>query len=276
VEHVLSHQACVPGIEKPVSVEEACDAGRMAELLAAQPALGEPASRFYYHALTFGWLCGELVRRVDGRTIGQFFKAEIATPLRLDAWIGLPESEEPRVAYLETDAPIVGAADERPAYDRIGWSIWENPPRFSEHALAANTRIWRAAEVPGSNGVATARSLARLYGDLVGDRHAGLLSPELLADATRCRVEAVDPYLDEPLAFGLGFALQSTLKPFGPAEHAFGHAGVGGSIHGAWPREQVGFSYITSSLSTSDGVDGVERGAALLDALHRSIVKRTN
>jgi CubicO group peptidase (beta-lactamase class C family) len=285
IRHAVSHLAGVPGLETPVSVEEATDDLRMAELVAAQAAIASPGETLCYHALTFGWLCGELVRRVDGQSVGRFFAEEIASPLGLEAWIGLPEREEPRVAVVERAEGFgVGetADDAAPKLvrDDVGWSIWANPPRFADDVLAANLRRWRAAEVPASNGVATARSLARLYGCLArGGEIDGvrLLAPEAVELGRRRLSEGRDPYLDAPLAFGLGYMLQSdgydpAASALGPPADAFGHPGAGGSVHGAWPTLRTGFSYATNLVQNLGSSDA--RGASLLGALHEVVAGR--
>jgi CubicO group peptidase (beta-lactamase class C family) len=276
VRHLVSHQAGLPGLTTPVTFEEATDGIRMAGLLASQPAICPPGARLYYHAMTFGWLCGELIRRVDGRSVGRFFHDEIALPLGLDAWIGLPPEHESRVAVLER-GPGFGTQrrdrDATPERDRVAWSIWGNPPRFSTDDLPANTRHWHAAEIPASNGIATARSLARLYGCLARGGEIGgvrLLSPQAVEPGCTCLARAVEPYLDEPLAFGVGFELQTEATPFGPAALGYGHRGAGGSVHGAWPQLSVGFSYVTNTLRESLGAD--PRSAALLHALHDALI----
>jgi CubicO group peptidase (beta-lactamase class C family) len=277
VRHVVSHQAGLPGLTTPVTFEEATDDVRMAELLAAQPAVWAPGAQLCYHALTFGWLCGELVRRVDGRSVGRFFADEIARPLRLDAWIGLPAEHERRVAVLECEAGFgAQARDERASSqdDPVAWSIWRNPPRFSE-PLPASSRAWRAAEVPASNGIASARSIARLYGCLArGGQLDGvrLLTPESLALGRTCLARGVERYLDKPVAFGIGFELQTEARPFGPAACAYGHSGSGGSVHGAWPELKAGFSYVTSTLRDSRSPDA--RSSRLLEALHEALAAR--
>jgi CubicO group peptidase (beta-lactamase class C family) len=274
VRDVVSHQARLPGLTTPVDVEEATDAARMATLLAAQPPIA-PRSGPVYHAMTFGWLCGELVRRVDGRPVGRLFREEIAAPLGLDAWIGLPERCEPRVARIESGAEFaaeVGAALKRGDSDPIAWSIWSNPPRFAQGELAANLRAWRAAEVPASNGVATARSLATLYGCLArGGEIDGfrLLASPTLAAGRRCLANGFDPYLEADVTFATGFQLQTADLRFGPPADAFGHPGAGGSVHGAWPALRTGFSYAPNLLG-SFGVDD-PRAERLLDALHRVV-----
>jgi CubicO group peptidase (beta-lactamase class C family) len=272
VRDVVSHQAGLPGLTTPVTAEEATDGPRMARLLAGQPALEEPGARLRYHALTFGWLCGELIRRIDGRGVGRFFSEEVAAPLGLSAWIGLPEEHEERVAFLER-GPGFGShartSGGTGADDRVAWSIWENPPRFSVEPLPANSRFWRAGEVPAGNGVASARSVARLYGCLARGGEIDdvrLLSPEIIDLGVTCLARGVEPLLDKPMAYGVGFQLQTDGAPFGPADIAFGHNGAGGSVHGAWPKLRTGFSYVTNTLREFDGID--PRSASLLRALN--------
>lgn len=277
VSDVVSHRAGMPGLLTAVSVEEATDDVRMAALLAAQRPIAAPGSEPMYHAVTFGWLCGELVRRVDGRSVGRFFAEEVAGPLGLEAWIGLPEQHEPRVAVLERGEAFGGEQDGMVVAretDEVAWSIWSNPPRFSEDGLAGNLRAWHAAEVPATNGIATARSLARLYaclacgGELDGVR---LLAPETLERGRRCLARGQDPYLGE-MAFATGFQLQTSELEMGREPDAFGHAGAGGSMHGAWPRLRVGFSYAPNRLASLDSAD--PRARALLDAVHAAVTTR--
>ncbi len=276
VRHLVSHQAGLPGLRTPVSVEEATDDVRMARLLAAQRPIAAPGTQLVYHALTFGWLCGELVRRVDGRSIGRFLREEVAGPLDLEVWIGLPERDEARVAVLERDAGFMDELVRSREADEVAWSIYANPPRFADGELAANVRRWRAAEVPASNGVVSARSLARLYGCLArGGEIDGqrLLSPETIERGRRCLSRGHDPYLDMPVAYATGFAVQTSVMGFGPPADAFGHGGAGGSMHGAWPSERVGFSYAPNLLRGGGPVDA--RAEALLAALYAAVIGLT-
>lgn len=274
VRHVVSHQAALPGLETAISNDEAGGHERIAALLAAQRPLAPPGTRFWYHALTFGWLCGELIRRVDGRTVGRFFAEEIAAPLALDAWIGLPASEEPRVARLER-ADGFGAQTRNDAADGgdpVAWSIWANPPRFGDGGLSANDPAWHAAEIPATNAIGSARAIARLYGCLAC---GGAIDGRRLLDATtieraqRCLVRADEPYLQSPMAFGVGFQLQTEQMLLGPAPDAFGHGGTGGSAHGAWPSLRTGFSYAMNQLREVG--DGDPRSTSLLEALHEAV-----
>lgn len=276
---VLTHQAGLPGLLTPVSIDEATDDVRMARLLAEQLPLHPAGLR--YHALTFGWLCGELVRRVDGRSIGRFLREEIADPLGLEIWIGLPEGEEYRVAAFEQNEHF--AAEQRDfvldrATDELAWSIWSNPPRFAAGGqLAANLPSWHTAEIPATNGIVTARSMARLYGCLaLGGELDGirLVSPATVTEVGRRRVAGLDQALGEELAFGLGFEVQTSAAQLGPPSDAFGHSGAGGSVHGTWPSLGTGFSYTPNMLGGFSTVD--PRAAQLLEALHEAVLGRRN
>lgn len=271
VRHIVSHASAIPGLVTPITLDEAADGQRIAALLAQQAPLAPPATAFWYHAMTFGWLCGELIRRIDGRSVGTFFAQEIAGPLGLDLWIGLPAEVEPRVATLVPAADFGQQkrnADAAGGRDDIAWSIWANPPRFSERPLPANRPSWHAAEIPATNGIASARSLARLYGCLAdGGVVAGipLASAEAIATARRELTSGYDPYLGTTMRFGVGFQCQVEQR-LGPPSDAFGHAGTGGSVHGAWPQLGTGFSYVMNLLRDDEPVDA--RSASLLEALH--------
>jgi CubicO group peptidase (beta-lactamase class C family) len=251
----------------------------MADLLAAQEQESDPRTEVIYHPFTYGWLCGELVRRVDGRSIGRFFAEEVAEPLGLELWIGLPEDQEHRVARLQYgsswgESPT-GRADPFPG-DSLWACIWENPPVLGPPSPALwNTRALHATEMPGANAVGTARSLARLYGTLArGGELDGvrLLSPQTLELAQTQLSDGVDPFSPELLRFGIGFMLQTKDAPLGPAKVAFGHNGAGGSCHGAWPEQRVGFSYAMNEMR--DDLDGDDRVSALLGALHACVAER--
>jgi CubicO group peptidase (beta-lactamase class C family) len=261
VRDVMGHTARLPGLATPVSWQEATDDVRMAQLLAAQRQSDDPRAASAYHAITFGWLAGELVRRVDGRSVGRFFAEEVAQPLELELWIGLPEGQEPRVATLEPapswDATMAAVCDEDPLLR----SVFANPPRFGPGPLPANERAWRAAEVPASNAVGTARSIARLYGCL--DR---LLRPETLALGRVPLNRGPDLLRGCPMSWGVGFALQTPLHDLGPPPDAFGAGGAGGSSHGCWPSQRVGFSYALNLLGIH-----TESRPPVLDALYACV-----
>ncbi len=152
-------------------------------------------------------------------------------------------------------------------------AVWGNPPLFPrERELPWNEPRFHAAEIGGANAIGSARAVARLYGCLArGGQLDGvrLLSPATLALGTRERSRFTEPLTGEPMAYGAGFQLQTERAAFGPPAGAFGHSGAGGSVHGAWPRERVGFSYAMNVLR--DDPDGDPRAHALLHALHAAL-----
>jgi CubicO group peptidase (beta-lactamase class C family) len=271
VRHLLTHTARLPGIRTPVSYKDMRDHRRMAALLAEQPQEPAPTISFCYHPVTFGWLCGELLRRVDGRSMGQFFREEVAQPLGLDLWIGLPPHLESRVAQLVL-GPDNGADPtfhpEQRADDALFQSVWANPPLFTPE-MPLNSPALHVAELPGVGGIGSARSIARLYAHLLhpGEDEPELLSQTTLDMATVPLAGGSDGLLtDRALSFGAGFALPTVDEELGPVPTAFGHGGAGGSRHGAWPDRSIGFSYVMNQLRSGED----PRGGALLTALEKA------
>jgi CubicO group peptidase (beta-lactamase class C family) len=271
VKEVASHQARLPAFRAEVDGRALLDDVSMAAALAGQPQERDPRAAFAYHPLTYGWLCGELIRRVAGVSVGSFVASQIAQPLGLDLWIGLPPSLEPRVSTLSY-APDWGRSlptAEQCEQDELLARLWTNPPLFPPGLLPWNTAPYHQAEIPAANAIGTARSIARLYGALARGGELGgvrLLGPEVLSRGTRPLVSRRDSLRDDICAYGIGFELQTELRRLGPPDDAFGHSGAGGSCHGAWPGERIGFSYAMNQLRDSTLVD--PRSAALLDALH--------
>jgi CubicO group peptidase (beta-lactamase class C family) len=268
VRDAVSHSARLPGITSVrLSWQDATDAARMAEILAAEPQSTDPRAANTYHALTYGWICGELVRRIDGRRIGCFFRDEIAQPLGLELWMGLPRELEPRVARVElspiwNDSPLFTQAEID--QDPLLFAVFGNPVRYDPNSsFPWNERLWHAAEVPAANAIGTARSIASLYGNL-----DNLLSREALELIRRPLSVRKDTLVGSQMSFGVGFQLQTEDLPLGPPLEAFGHGGFGGSRHGRWPEQRVGFSY-AMNLMRQD-IDDV-RAKSLLDALYASL-----
>ena len=259
-----SHAAGLPGIEGDVTLDDLADPAGLAARLAAQAPmieLGHPS----YHAITFGWLCDELVRRVDGRTVGRFVADEIATPLGVDIRIGLDPADPlaMRVSHLRRSDDYQLSAFLSPNPD----------PRLAKVYGAARGAITSmddpvvlALEIPAANGVASARAMASLYGALVSGR---IVSQSSLAIGTALASAGNDPLTGRPLRFGpTGYELAHTPSALGPPDDAFGHTGAGGSSHGAWPSLRTGFSYSTNMLQP-ENADG--RARALLDALQAAV-----
>jgi CubicO group peptidase (beta-lactamase class C family) len=254
---VMSHQAGLNGLSVPMD-----EAGLLAwtpyvEALAAMAPLWEPGSRAVYHALSFGHLAGEILRRVEGRSIGRFVAAEITGRLDADFHIGLAERDDRRVAEMiagpkSSDWVPVVMASKFP-------HACINP---NLDATAPNRRAWRAAEIPGGNGQATAAALAKIYG-VLATGGGGIVASDTLAEAARPRVRGIDESFGSPTAFAAGFQIDNPLTGKG----AFGHSGWGGSYAFADPEARLGFAYVTNRmLGFDDGID--LRRKALVEAVY--------
>lgn len=267
--HLLSHQAGLPAFDQPLAFDACHDQDLVAARLAAQAPRWEPGTAHGYHALTFGWLVGEVVRRTTGRTVGQVLTDDVAGPLGLDLFIGLKPEREASVARLlppqldltglDPDDPVVAftAALLDPA--SLTFQVFSNPPQLDVELF--NDPALHRAEWPAANGIVTARSLAVLYGELACDR---LLSAATLDQATRPHAAGHDLVLREHTEFGLGFALP--IRSDGRPPASFGHDGAGGSVGFADRRAGVGFAYTMNQLSASLGAD--QRSRRLVEAVY--------
>lgn len=275
IAQMLSHQAGLPYPVGDLTFDDLMAVAPVVEALAAQAPIWEPGTQHGYHAVTYGWLAGELLRRVDGRTLGTYFAEEIAQPLGLEFWIGLPESEEPRVSRLEQAAP-----PEDPNV-RAMMEQFMGPGTLAFKALTANgamaggggdafnSRAVHATEMPAANGITTARSLARMYAATVGDVDGiRLIDDATVATASAEAVNGPDAVLVFPSQFGMGFMLDGTLTPmFGP--RSFGHAGAGGSLGYADPDANIGYGYVMNQMAS--GIAGDPRTVELTEAVRASL-----
>jgi CubicO group peptidase (beta-lactamase class C family) len=273
VRWLLSHRAGLQAIRTPLPPEALYDWDAMCgALAAAEPCLAP--GRIGYHPVTFGWLVGEVVRRIDGRSLGRFFREEVATPLGVDLHIGLGPAEEKRAAEITALEPppefAASLAAAHPGEPPLVMLAFANPSGTGDHNLPA----YRRAEVPAINGHGSAAALARVYGALArGGEVDGvrLLSPAAIERARRCEVEGIDALLGVPVRMGLGYWLTQPGVAgfaFGPNPGAFGHPGAGGGLGFADPDAKVGFGYVTNRMGSSLAVD--ERPAALIDAFYGS------
>ena len=281
VRWLLSHRAGLPTVEAMLSPSDICAWQPLVEALAAQKPYWTPGTAHGYHALTYGHLVGEVVKRVDGRSIGRFFADEVAKPLGLDFWIGLPESEEPRVSRLETAAiggiPAELDVEALPENIRDLLKAATDPEGLLQRALNVsrpdaldfNSREVHGAEIPAANGITTARSLARMYAATVGEVDGvRLLSPETVADAVEERSNGPDKVLMVPTRFGSGFFIPSVFSPLlGPS--SFGHAGAGGSLGVADVDRQIGYGYVMNQMQQN--LSGDPRTLALAAAVNASV-----
>ena len=275
VRQLLAHQAGLFALDEPVDRALLADLDRLAEVLARQRPAWEPGTRQAYHAVTLGFYEGELLRRVDPqhRSLGQFFQEEIATPLKLDFYIRLPETiPDSQLAPL-VDPSLFEMLFGFPV--RMTPAVW-NPRSNIRRALVGSElahdkdRIYpRNLEIPAGGGVSTARALAHAYSVFAtGGKELGL-RPETLQELTAPAVPATHGFYDECIKgeaeFLLGFMKPNRGFPFGSAS-SFGHPGAGGSFGFADPEAQVGYGYIPNRKSTTMGGDA--RDVALRRALY--------
>jgi CubicO group peptidase (beta-lactamase class C family) len=273
VRWLLSHRAGLPAVRKTLPAGALLDWAVMTAALAEQEPWWEPGTRHGYHALTFGYLIGEVIRRVDGRSPGMYCREEIAGPLGIDFHIGLDARDDVRCAeVIAAPPPAPGQPNPFAAIDPESMSAKAvNNPPGAMRLSAVNSRAWRGAEVPAANGHTNARALARFYGALArGGELDGvrILSP---AQIERCLIEqsnGIDAVANVPMRFGLGYRLTQPAAPYGPNPRTFGHTGAGGSLGFADPDAKVGFAYTMNQMGSHILLD--PRVVALLDALYAS------
>jgi CubicO group peptidase (beta-lactamase class C family) len=278
---LLTHQAGLPAIDATLTPEEVQAWDPVIAALAEQTPFWEPGTAHGYHALTYGWLVGEVVRRVSGRSLGTYFAEEIAQPLGLEFWIGLPETQEHRVS------PIVGGLlPEGGSAEAEGM-----PADFASTLLARalnaggaftdpgwmNRPAWHAAEVPAANGITNATSLSRLYASLIGTVEGGpaepVLTKEQVDQARQVRTFGADQVflsLGFPMEqhIGQGFWISSPFAPFG-GEGSFGHSGAGGSYGFADPENDLAVGYVMNLMQS--GMLGDPRARRLIKACYAAM-----
>jgi CubicO group peptidase (beta-lactamase class C family) len=269
VRWIMGHRSGLAGLAVPASVEDYYDWDKITGLLAAQQPLWEPGTATGYHAITFGYLVGEVIRRISGQSPGRFFGSEIAGPLEADFHIGLPESQLGRCSDLlgvrPTGAEQAAMAQTYASAHPAAMAALANPPLTGDEA---NADDWRMAEIPAANGHGTALGLATVFGTLV-DGSNRLISAETLKLACTGQGRFTDLVLGFPLDFGLGFALSGPEHHFGPNPAAFGHDGFGGSAVCADPEAGVAIAYVMNRMGLNLADD--PRKMAVIDGVYRSL-----
>ena len=227
VSHLMSHSAGLSGWREPITNDDLYDWEKATSLLAAQAPLWEPGSAPGYHAITQGYLVGEVIRRVAGKTVGTVFREEIAGPLGADFHIGLPASEDARVADLKP--PADGSISADPTMTEIKKITLTNP---GVDVSETRTRAWRGAEIPAAGGTGNARSVAMIHTILA---NGGMANGKRFMSEAGCRkaleeqIQGTDMILGIPVRYGLGFGLSGPMSP-ALNEHSMFWGGYGGSI----------------------------------------------
>lgn len=281
VSWLLCHRSGLIDTSEQLTLDEALNWDRVTQALADSSPLWEPGTQHGYHAVTYGWLVGEVVRRVSGQSIGEFFNANVAAPLGLDFWIGLPPEQNHRVSQLipfelpEGLLPTVSGESSGTSSGFVSMlDALLGPGNLAGRALAApggafgnqdswnDPKVW-SAMVPAANGITNARSLARMYAACIGEVDGvRLLDGATLRNAIEPRTEGPDSVLMFPIPFALGFMCNSDFSPF-TGDGAFGHYGAGGAVGFADPDRGLAFGYAMNQMQL--GLAGDPRTNALID-----------
>lgn len=271
VAQLLSHQGGLCGVDEKITVADLYDWDKMVNLLAAQKPLWEPGAAAGYHAVTWGYLAGELVRRITGKTLGQYFADKVARPLDADFYIGLPDSEMDRVAVM------IGPNHARVLAPRSDGPPPKMPDLFAIALLNpsikpfrdASSYEWRKAEIAAANGQANARGIARIYGALANGGELNgvrIIDREAIEQATRPEVDdETDLVIGRPMRRARGFIL-STAGAYGPNERSFGHGGAGGSTGFADPDANLAVGYAMNQMQSDP--NATPRSKKLIDATY--------
>ena len=271
VAQLLSHQAGLCGMTQKLTIEDLYDWEKMVRLLAAQKPLWEPGKGCGYHAVTWGYFPGELIKRITGKTLGTYFREKVAEPLKADFFIGLPDSEMYRASYMigANRASIPIRPVDPPAKMPDLYPIALLNPDIRPFKDASST-AWRKAEIAAANGQANARGIARIYGMLAnGGEIDGvrILRPKGIEAALIEEVNGSEPNLvtGRNMRFARGFSLNSE-GLYGKNPNAFGHAGAGGSLGFADSSANIGFGYVMNQMQVNQ--DDPIRSKLLADAVY--------
>jgi CubicO group peptidase (beta-lactamase class C family) len=271
---MLAHTAPVPHVRDPIKLGGYADFDYMADRVAAEPAWWEPGTRQGYHGITYAWTIGKMVRLAAGEPLGIFFRDQIARPHNLDFFIGLPESETPRVADMLAPSSSEMDLDAKFTKAVITPGTLSNLFLVNNGGADFNSAGIRGAEIASANGITNARGLAGLYA-LLANGGGGLVNSNTIARMGRVSAAThLDATLQQPMRFGLGYMMSTDNRGAGGdsvilGETAFGHVGMGGSIGFADPAEQLGFGYTMNRMGA--GILLNERGQSLVDATYRAL-----
>jgi CubicO group peptidase (beta-lactamase class C family) len=269
VKWLLSHQAGLPAIDEPLPPGGALDWQTVIHALERQKLEWTPGAAMGYHAITYGWLVGEVTRRISGLTPGAFVRKELAEPLGIDLFIGTSAAEDPRTAEMipPEGRPALATGPDPNSLPARALGI-ASPPAGAD----VNSRAWRAAELPAANGHGNARALARMYGALArGGEIDGvrLMGQPTIVRFTTEEANEIDRVIGFEVRRGLGFILSAPpggRYHWGPNATAFGHSGAGGSLGFADPETKLGFGYAMNQMTA--GLSADPRWAGLIDSVY--------
>ena len=271
VGQALAHQAGLSAPRLDLTEDDIVDWDRVVAALAAQEPLWPPGRGYAYHALTHGWVTGEIIRRVTGQSVGSYFRDLVTKPLRASAWIGLPADKANEAAHLQVSAPLATLWAEEAVKPAPNWpykamTLGKALPAdlVSEDGGFNKQRI-RAAEIPGAGGIASAEALATIWSaTVVQTRGVRLIDDAVIAEATRTRSQGPSVFGGDPpySRWGYGFQLDSEARRYLGAGN-FGHDGAGGQVGFADPARRIGFGFVTNWMMGPEDM----RATHIIDAL---------
>ena len=289
VRHVLNHSAGLVATDPALglTLPDLFDNERCAAALQQMEPFWTPGAATFYHFVTFGTLVGEIVRRVSGRSVGRFFADEIAGPLKLSFWIGLPQAQEERWVPHFRGSPKVSVPEWRGLFQKMSIDPESRLARalldtfgLVEDAidLMSSERALRAAELPAGNGICNARSLAKMYAAMIGEVDGvRVISKETMENARRAGIDGLRPPKEiaglirgDPMRFGLGFELPTKARPMlGPG--SFGHSGAGGRLGFAHPEHRIAVGYVCNRMVADRPNEPDRRWTGWTEALSRLV-----
>lgn len=275
VKWLLTHRAGVPAVREMLPDAALYDWERMCAALAAEKPWWEPGTQHGYHPVTFGWLIGEVIRRVSGMSVGDYLQQVFAKPLALDIFIGVPEAQHGRIARISRPAPDPSNLEamsfmQKVMMDPTGVTsrAFANPMSI---ATGTNTADWRSAEIPAANGHATARAVSRFYAALAGGGALDgveILPKDILKYCWTEQSSGGDAVLGIDTRFSYGWMLSQNRAnaAFGPGARSFGHPGAGGSVGMADPDRRIAIGYVLNRMGAHMLLD--PRATRLIDAVY--------
>jgi CubicO group peptidase (beta-lactamase class C family) len=275
VGQALSHQAGLSAPRADLSEDDILDWDKVVSILAAQEPLWPVGTGYQYHALTHGWLAGEIIRRVTGKSVGAYFSDIITTPLGVEAWIGLPEAMADRPAHIRVSQPLIDLWAEESRKPAPNWPYKAMtlgnalPVDLVSETGGFNSKRIRAAEIPGAGGIASAEALATMWSATsVPTRGIRLLDDAVIAEATRTQSEGMPVFGGDPpySRWGYGFQLDSNARRY-LGDGCFGHDGAGGQVGFADPVRQIGFGFVTNWMMGPED----QRATSIIEALRKLV-----
>ena len=266
---VLAHRAGLAMVEGDLTLEQVLAWDPVVAAIAAQAPNWQPGTEHGYHARSFGWILGEVLRRITGKSIGAYIAENLSRPLNLSYWVGMPDDQLGRCATLVPPAGGSDAVAELLGADSLTAKVMSGPSGLFGYNAMWNRREVLQAEMPSSNGVGDARSFAKIYAALLDEVDGvRLLGAEQLALACEPQSRGPDKVIFRDSAYGLGFMLQPLVAPQAGA-NSFGHQGAGGSVAFADPDAEIAFAYVTNAMRFD--ITGDPRSVELIRAAYECL-----